>query len=178
MSFLALFEAVAAWVGFQQGPWGDEIHFYQTVQQFGQCMGLNTLKCYNEMSSPLPFVVYAMWGNVFGFELGVLRFLSVVIALLTYATVFVLTITITRHSRLSCAIYFFCGLPPLYGWLQPICIHRYVAYLSIIFMSLGGDSMQPLSSGHGCRHGYSFQAVFCVFACSAHLVLFDPGPIR
>jgi hypothetical protein len=83
--FLILLQSVVISVaGLKRPHWGDEEHFVQTVRLFGEEISLNTLKHYNEMSTPLPFLTYALWGRIFGFETNVLRILSVIIALLTY----------------------------------------------------------------------------------------------
>lgn len=83
--FLILLQSVVISVaGLKRPHWGDEEHFVQTVRLFGEEISLNTLKHYNEMSTPLPFLAYALWGRIFGFETHVLRILSVIIALLTY----------------------------------------------------------------------------------------------
>lgn len=70
--------------GLDSLPWGDEAHFVEAVRQFGACMSVNTLTYYDEMSTPLPFVAYALWGKAFGFELPQLRLLSILIAILSY----------------------------------------------------------------------------------------------
>jgi hypothetical protein len=83
--FLILLQSVVIGVADLKRPhWGDEDHFVQTVRLFGEEISLNTLRHYNEMSTPLPFITYALWGRIFGFETHVLRILSVIIALLTY----------------------------------------------------------------------------------------------
>ena len=71
-------------LAFERPYWGDEIHFVETINRFGKNMGLNTIKHYNEMSTPLPFMLYALWGRIFGFEIHILRILSVIIAVATY----------------------------------------------------------------------------------------------
>ena len=83
--FLILLQSVVISVaGLKRPHWGDEEHFVRTIRLFGEEISLNTLKHYNEMSTPLPFLAYALWGRIFGFETHVLRILSVIIALLTY----------------------------------------------------------------------------------------------
>ncbi len=80
-----MFESLVIIVGdLNREPWGDEHHFYQTVIQFGTDFSISTLTHYNEMSGPFPFLVYSSWGRVFGFDLFVLRLLSILIALASY----------------------------------------------------------------------------------------------
>ena len=80
-----IFESVVVMVGdLNREPWGDEHHFVQTVKQFGTNFSIDTLTHYNEMSGPLPFIIYSFWGRVFGFDLLILRLLSILIALASY----------------------------------------------------------------------------------------------
>ena len=64
--------------------WGDEEHFVDTINQFGEDLSLNRLRHYEEMSTPLPFVFYSLWGRLVGFEIERLRILSLLIAMATY----------------------------------------------------------------------------------------------
>lgn len=84
--FLILFilvETVAAFFAFKQEPWGDEHHFYETAKYFGEGLTLDTLTRYNEMSTPLPFVLYGLWGKVFGFSLNAMRLFSLLVSFTT-----------------------------------------------------------------------------------------------
>ena len=74
---------IAVW-GIDRPAWGDESHFYETVKLFGTQFNLSTLKHYEEMSTPFPFMAYALWGRIFSFELPVLRVFSLVVAGATY----------------------------------------------------------------------------------------------
>jgi hypothetical protein len=76
-----IFESIVVIAGdLNREPWGDEYHFVQTVKQFGTNFSIETLTHYNEMSGPLPFIIYSLWGRVFGFDLFILRLLSILIA--------------------------------------------------------------------------------------------------
>jgi len=66
------------------GHWGDEWHFQNTIKRFGEEISFDHLKHYEEMSTPLPFLIYALWGRLVGFELFPLRVLSLIIAVITY----------------------------------------------------------------------------------------------
>ena len=80
-----IFESIVIIVGdLGREPWGDEHHFVETVKQFGTDFSIETLSHYNEMSGPLPFIIYSLWGRAFGFELLILRLLSILIALVSY----------------------------------------------------------------------------------------------
>lgn len=65
--------------------WGDEKHYIYTVLDFEKEISLNTLKNFNrEVSPPLGFIFYALWGRAFGFQVLTLRIFSVIIAFITF----------------------------------------------------------------------------------------------
>ncbi|MEW5993728.1 MAG: hypothetical protein AB1744_04950 [Candidatus Zixiibacteriota bacterium] len=98
--FLIVFQtAVIAIVGLDRPLWIDEEHFVQTIRQFGEGISPTLLKHYNEMSTPLPFILYALWGRLFGFDIHVLRILSVIIALATYLCFHRLLSMVLDNSR-------------------------------------------------------------------------------
>lgn len=80
---LLVVEATAAFFAFHQKPWGDELHFYDTAKYFGEGLTLQKLTIYNEMSTPLPFELYGLWGRVFGFSLNAMRTFSLLVATVT-----------------------------------------------------------------------------------------------
>ncbi|UCD62659.1 MAG: glycosyltransferase family 39 protein [Candidatus Zixiibacteriota bacterium] len=88
LTFVILFELMVIAVGTAARPswshWGDEWHFQNTIKRFGEEISLYNLKHYEEMSTPLPFLAYALWGRLFGFELFPLRTFSLLVALITY----------------------------------------------------------------------------------------------
>ena len=85
MAFILSF----AWLfAIQHSHWGDEIRFVNTISYFGNDFHLQKLVHYNEMSAPLPFVLYAMWGKLVGFALNDLRAFSLIIAVITYVLFF------------------------------------------------------------------------------------------
>lgn len=85
LAFLLVFQTVLVLVAdLTRPPWGDESHFVETVRTFGQGIDSDLLRQYEEMSTPLPFVIYALWGRLVGFDLWQLRILSIIIALATY----------------------------------------------------------------------------------------------
>lgn len=85
MTAMIIFQIIVVIVADLDRPyWGDEAHFVKTVNSFGEEISIDSLKHYEEMSTPLPFVVYALWGRMVGFEIDRLRLLSILIAMLTY----------------------------------------------------------------------------------------------
>src|SRR5205823_686203 len=78
---IAAIEAVAAWgVGIDRPLRADEPHFVGTIVQFGTTpLSLDLLAHYNEMSGPVPFVLYGAWGRLFGFDPQTLRLFSIIV---------------------------------------------------------------------------------------------------
>ncbi|MGA9116320.1 MAG: hypothetical protein WB626_06060 [Bacteroidota bacterium] len=66
--------------GLDREPWGDEGHFLETVRAFGGAPSARILLDYPEVTPPLAFCAYALWGRVFGFETAVLRVFSLLVA--------------------------------------------------------------------------------------------------
>lgn len=82
--FLALYLTALAIFGVNRPlPWGDEAHFQETIVQFAESLSWETLRTYDEMSTPLPFLLYALWGKVFGLELPALRIFSLLVSAVT-----------------------------------------------------------------------------------------------
>lgn len=75
---------VIASVGLDRAFPGDELRFIETSRQFGENFSLSLLKHYEEMSTPLPFMLYGLWGNVAGWDLPTMRVGALLVALITY----------------------------------------------------------------------------------------------
>jgi len=74
---------VAAAIGLGSVYPGDEGHFLGTSQLFAERLSVEWLRTYPEMSGPLPFLVFAGWGSVFGWSLVTMRLCSLLIGGLT-----------------------------------------------------------------------------------------------
>ena len=114
-------EAIAAWaVGIDRPLRADEPHFVETIIQFGTTpLSLDLLTHYNEMSGPVPFVLYGAWGRLFGFEPHMLRLFSIVVAVATYVLLFWFLQSETGNLRLSAIGTAF------------VALHPYMLYLSL-----------------------------------------------
>ncbi|MDH5185709.1 MAG: hypothetical protein OEW70_01440 [candidate division WOR-3 bacterium] len=77
------------------------MHFVETIRQFGKEINLNLIRHYNEMSTPLPFILYALWGRIFGFEVHILRYFSMIIAFITYILFYWLLFKIFNDVKIS-----------------------------------------------------------------------------
>jgi 4-amino-4-deoxy-L-arabinose transferase-like glycosyltransferase len=88
VSLLSILEGALAVWGLHRPAWGDEAHFADTIRFFGNGVTLQSLTHYQEMSAPLPFIIYSFWGRLFGFALLNLRLLSLLIAFCTFLASF------------------------------------------------------------------------------------------
>jgi hypothetical protein len=114
-------EAIAAWgIGIDRPLRADEPHFVGTIIQFGTTpLSLDLLTHYNEMSGPVPFVLYGAWGRLFGFEPQTLRMFSIIVAVATYVLLFWFLHSETGNLRLS-------------AWGTAfVALHPYMLYLSL-----------------------------------------------
>ena len=75
---------LALTIGLNHEVWTDEGHFYKTIIYFTQTPILTSLLHYEEMSTPLPFILYAIWGKIFSVELYSLRIFSLLIAFIFF----------------------------------------------------------------------------------------------
>jgi hypothetical protein len=118
---IAVVEAVAAWgIGIDRPLRADEPHFVGTIIQFGTTpLSLHLLTHYNEMSGPVPFVLYGAWGRLFGFDPPTLRLFSIVVAVATYVLLFWFLQSETGNLRLSALGTAF------------VALHPYMLYLSL-----------------------------------------------
>lgn len=98
---VALHVAALAILGFDRPAVHDEIHFLAAIERFAEAPNLQTLRHYEEMSTPLPFMLYAGWGRVFGMHVPTLRLLSVLLALLTYRAIFSLVLLVIHRPRVA-----------------------------------------------------------------------------
>lgn len=134
LAFLVVLEGVVLFFGLNYHLWGDEIHFVNTVRLFGEGLTLDKLRHYNEMSSPLPFMVYAAWGRLFSFDLQVLRLLSIIIALTTYLAFHHLLVVCQVKPRVAFLATAFLALQP---YMIGLSIFVFTDMLAILFLILG-----------------------------------------
>lgn len=103
LMIIILFEVTVAFIGniADRPGWGDEVRFHETIIKFGDSITLDKLKQYHQMSTPLPFIIYAYWGRLFGFDLFPLRILSIILAILTYMMFHRILYETTGNNKLS-----------------------------------------------------------------------------
>jgi len=109
---LLLFEGFVLCFSLNRPYLGDEEHFINTINLFGKEISLSTLKHYDEMSTPLPFILYSIWGHIFSFDIRILRIFSVIIAFITYILFHKLIFSIFNDSKISLLTTAFIVLHP------------------------------------------------------------------
>lgn len=134
LAFVILFEGFVIAVGDVRRPhWGDEWHFQNTIKRFGKEISLDTIKHYEEMSTPLPFIVYALWGRAFGFELHDLRWLSVIIAIITYLIFHRLLFLLLNSRR---AVFWGAVFLAAHPYMIGFSIFVYTDMMAVLFLIL------------------------------------------
>ncbi|MCU0608989.1 MAG: glycosyltransferase family 39 protein [Chitinispirillaceae bacterium] len=92
--------------------WNDECHFVDTVMLFKTQPSLATLLHYNEMSTPLPFVLYAIWGTIFGDSLVTLRLFSLLVSFAAYMLFYHLFTLVIGRSWIPFLLVIFLAINP------------------------------------------------------------------
>jgi hypothetical protein len=117
--------------------WSDECHFVGTIVQFEQEFNLHTLVHYNEMSMPLPFVLYAAWGKCVGDSLNVLRLFSLLIACATFFAFHSLFFLVLRKGLFSFLLVVFLALNPYMAGVSVFVFTDMLMMLSLALFMLG-----------------------------------------
>ncbi len=137
----------------QYSYWGDEVRFVETIKYFGQDFQIKKLIQYNEMSAPLPFLLYAGWGKIVGFELSNLRVFSLIIAVITYIsffwfvsrlfhnqkTAYFCTMFIVVHPyMLGFSVFVFTDMLPIFASVMALCATKYSKPMLILLAGITG----------------------------------------
>ncbi len=133
VAFLGVYCAVLAGAAITRPCFVDECHFVHACRQFTTAPSLQTFLHYNEMSTPLPFVLYGAWGAVLGSSLITLRVLSLVIACATYLSYFFLFSALSFKPRTSFLLTAFLALNP---YMLGLSVFVYTDMLSMLFLAL------------------------------------------
>ena len=134
ISFLLFYQtALYVGIGLRQPLWADEGHFIETIKQFDQDLSLVQIKTYNEMSTPLPFIIYALWGKLAGFQPNQLRFLSLIIAFLTFLTFFIFYQETSKRPDISILLTLFLVFQP---YVLGLTVFVYTDMLALFFLAL------------------------------------------
>jgi 4-amino-4-deoxy-L-arabinose transferase-like glycosyltransferase len=131
--FLLVYESILyAGIGLRQPTWADEHHFIPTIEKFGREISLKQLKTYNDMSTPLPFILYALWGKLIGFHLHQLRFFSLIIAFFTFLSFFIYYVKISGRIKTALLVTLFLIFQP---YSIGISVFVYTDMLALFFLA-------------------------------------------
>lgn len=130
---LYLLIALAGDIAHRPG-WGDEVRLHATVIEFSENFSLDYLRTYNQLSTPLPFIIYSGWGKIFGLELFHLRILSIIIAL----TTFMLFFKILEHFVKDRKLLFFGSIfLAIHPYNVGLSIFVFTDMIAVLFLLLG-----------------------------------------
>jgi 4-amino-4-deoxy-L-arabinose transferase-like glycosyltransferase len=168
-AFLACVLAVSASLILHKPCWSDECHFIETIRLFITDPTLSTLAIYNEMSPPLPFMLYAVWGRLFGDSLLNLRLLSLIIAVSTYFAFYFLFCKVFSDCRKATWLIVLLALNPYMAGAGVFIYTDMTAMFFLAVLCIAMKSRSPLLSFIGacggllCRQYFIFVVVaaFC-----------------
>ena len=140
--FTCYLAALAVW-GINREHWHDEYHFVKTIHYFGKTPILSALYNYEEMSTPLPFLTYALWGKMTGFQLPHLRIFSLIIAFCTYLAIFSF---FKRHlsQRTSLFAVVFLACIPYFAGASIFVFTDMMAILFLALAFLAAEKRKPV----------------------------------
>jgi 4-amino-4-deoxy-L-arabinose transferase-like glycosyltransferase len=113
--------------------WGDEVHFVNTIHQFGKGINLDLLKHYSEMSAPLPFIFYSIWGRIINFNIETLRLFSLIISFITLLLFHNLVFYLFRDIKTTLLATAFLAVNP---YMIGLSIFVFTDMLTILFLIL------------------------------------------
>ena len=141
---LLIFEGIVFYFGINRPYWGDEAHFVNTINLFGKDMGIDTIKHYKEMSTPLPFILYSIWGRIFSFDIEMLRLFSVIIAFSTYLLFHKLVFSLVNDIKISLLTTAFIVVNPYMIGLSVFVFTDMLAILFVIISCIAVRKQSPI----------------------------------
>jgi hypothetical protein len=146
LGITVLYLALVAWLNFLQGPyWWDEETFWNTSLTFSDQLipSLDDLRDYEELNTPLPFVIFGMLEYLFGQGIVAGRLFNLIMSL---AIVFIIGWpTRERGSyRMLCLLGLF--LCPYYLWLSGRLYTEMLACFLVVLGLMGYTRQRYLGS--------------------------------
>ena len=168
---LVVFLFIVAWAGIHRPAWGDESHFVETVGQFGRQFGISTLTHYEEMTTPLSFILYAGWGRLFSFDLPVLRLFSLLVAFLVYVFFYNVVESLAVHRYAPIALTSWLAVNPYMIGLSLFVFPDMLTILFVVLCMKAALQDRPIllalfnALGLLCRQYFVFVtiAAFCLY---------------
>ena len=169
--FIAGYAVTLTTFGLHRPCWHDECHFVETIRLFISDPSLSTLRHYNEMSTPLPFILYAAWGTVFGDSLVSLRLLSVIIAVITICAYFYFFLKELGRPTAALFLTVFLALNPYMAGASIFVFTDMLAMLFLVLLCFAirnrspGLSFVASAAGLLCRQYFLFVVIASVAYC-------------
>ena len=140
IAFLVVyFAAVFSVVGPTRTYSGDELGFIKTSKQFGGGITLDLLTHYEQMSGPLPFVIYGMWGRMFGFDLLPMRIGAATIGLMVYLLLHEFLVGALSNLKAVLLTGIFIAINP---YMAAMSVFVYTDMLGVLFLLLACIGIQ------------------------------------
>ena len=121
--------------GFYPIPVHDEVHFLEAAKLFGSGLSLHSLASYNETSGPLPFILYGLWGRIFGFGMPALRFLSLLIGFAALSLLHYFLYSVLENKKHALAAAFLFAFNPYTAALS-ILVYTDMLALALLFAAM------------------------------------------
>ncbi len=166
-TLLACFLAGLVYVNLHRNCWNDECHFIETIRLFIAQPTLSTLAGYNEMSTPLPFILYALWGRLFGDSLVMLRLFSLIITAVTYYSFYRLFVSQFSDRRTAAWLTLFLAVNP---YMAGASVFVYTDMLTMFFLyvfCVAVKNRSPLLAGVGAACGLLCRQFFVFIVVAA-----------
>ena len=141
---LLLFEGIILFFILNRPLDCDELHYVNTIKQFGEELSISTIKHYNEMSTPLPFILYSTWGRIFNYNIQTLRIFSVIIAIITYLLFHRLIYSMFNDNKIALLTTAYIVLNPYMVGLSVLVFTDMLSILFIIISCIAIRNNNPI----------------------------------
>jgi len=120
-------------LGLNSPLYHDEGYIVETIRSFGNNFSFMRLNDYQGIQPPFVFLVYALWGMLFGFGIATLRIFNLLLAFCGLILFHYLLLSITRSERYS----FIVSLVLLFNpYMIGITLFVYTDLLMLVFVLL------------------------------------------
>lgn len=130
-----LFILTASLFEINHSYWGDEFHFVETVRLFESSSLPDIIKDYPEVTTPLVYIVYALWGKLFGVSLITLRILSLIISFSFLMILYNYVAVYIKNEKLSLILCCAVIINP-YMWGLSVFVFTDMLALLFVFTAL------------------------------------------
>ena len=141
---------------------GDEYHFYPTIITFASQPFWETLYHYNELTTPLAFIIYAAFGKLTNLDINTLRTASIIISAFTLLSIYLLFKNYSTHRYVAFFLSILFSLNPYFMGLSIYVYTDMLTLLCCVWMLLFLRKNNAL--------GYTFMATAALL-CRQHTAI-------